>query len=154
MNRSVLPVPAPSNPKNRVSEKFCPARRAKLPGVAMAVVWACKCMGPALAADERSPISFEALYTGEVWSNTRGGIEKGTRYLHNVDMIVEADLSFAGLNDTTLFLYGLHTNAPEFSPELAGDAQVVSNIDSGEVFRRRRPFAQSRTDRPQCGFRR
>jgi porin len=87
------------------------------------------------AAVDESPFSFEALYTGEVWSNARGGIQKGTRYLHNVDLTLEADLSFVGLEDTTLFLYGLHTNGPEFSPDLVGDAQVVSNIDNGEVFR-------------------
>lgn len=89
----------------------------------------------AATAKEDSPFSFEAVYTGEVWGNARGGIEKGARYIHNIDLMMEADLSIAGLEDTTLFLYGLHTNAPEFSADLVGDAQVVSSIDNGEVFR-------------------
>jgi porin len=89
----------------------------------------------AVFADDGSPVSFEAVYTGESWTNARGGIKTGTRYIHNIDLTMEADLSFVGLKDTTLFLYGLHTNSPEFSADLVGDAQVVSSIDNSEVFR-------------------
>jgi porin len=89
----------------------------------------------AIAGEEDRPFIFSAVYTGEAWSNARGGMKKGTRYLHNIDLTLEADLSFAGLEDTTLFVYGLHTNSPEFSGDLVGDAQTVSNIDNSEAFR-------------------
>ncbi len=76
----------------------------------------------AIAGEEDRPFTFSAVYTGEAWGNARGGMENGTRYLHNIDLTLEADLSFAGLEDTTLFVYGLHTNSPEFSGDLVGDA--------------------------------
>lgn len=39
--------------------------------------------------------SFDAVYTGELWSLVRGGLNRGVSYLHNVDLILEADMEKA-----------------------------------------------------------
>ncbi|GAB4573205.1 MAG: carbohydrate porin [Rhodothalassiaceae bacterium] len=80
--------------------------------------------------------SFDAVYTGELWSLVRGGLNRGVSYLHNADLILEADMEkAAGFEGGTLFLYGLHTNGSSFSEKRVGDFQVVSNIDAGTTFR-------------------
>jgi len=83
-----------------------------------------------LASGEEHHINLAAVYTGDVWRNTTGGIQTGTRYLSNIDLQLEAPLAGG-----TLFLYGLHTNHSVLSEDLVGDVQVVSNIDSTHVFR-------------------
>jgi len=82
------------------------------------------------AAGEDKAISFAAVYTGDAWWNTTGGIDTGTRYLSNIDLQLET--RFGG---GILFLYGLYTNDSVLSEDLIGDVQVVSNIDSTQVFR-------------------
>ncbi|WP_081837014.1 carbohydrate porin [Iodidimonas nitroreducens] len=95
--------------------------------------------GMALAEEEaKSEPAFllETVYTGEIWSLARGGLNKGVSYLHNVDLMLTADMEKAvGWDGGMLFLYGLHTNQSSFSDKRVGDFQVVSNIDSGSVFR-------------------
>ncbi len=76
------------------------------------------------------PFTFQAVYTGEAWSNTTGGLDTGSEYLSNTDLQFDAQI-FNG----TLFLYGLYTNNNVLSETLVGDIQGASNIDSGEVLR-------------------
>ena len=87
--------------------------------------------------DETPPqISLDIVYTGEVGGVASGGLKRGARYLDNLDIAAEADLAqLAGLKRTTAFLYGLYNNGRSLS-NLAGDAQVNSNIETGvKVFR-------------------
>ena len=88
----------------------------------------------ALAGDE-SPLTVEILYTGEVWQVASGGLETGTRYLHNIDLTLGADLDRYGIPGGSLFLYGLANNKAELSGDLIGDSQVISNIENGQVYR-------------------
>lgn len=79
---------------------------------------------------------FNARYTVDLLSNTSGGIMTGTRYLDNLDLMLEIDVAEAwGFGGGTLFLYGLYNNGTTFSDELVGDLQVVSNIDAVEAWR-------------------
>jgi porin len=89
---------------------------------------------PAATADKRQPpaVDLSVLYTAEFWGNTRGGIRRGTRYLDNLDVTLTIDAERArGWRGATLFVYGLYNNGHAFSGNLVGDAQVVSNIETG-----------------------
>jgi porin len=78
-----------------------------------------------------SPISLGISYTFEGWANVDGGIDQGSRYLDNLDLTLEADLDhLVGWQGATFFAYGLYNNGSSIS-ELVGDAQIVSNIETG-----------------------
>ena len=96
------------------------------------------CM-PKLAAQEGNegarPLTFEAAYAFDAFSNTMGGVEQGTRFLDNVDVTLTTDLeALLGWRGATVFLYGLG-NQGESPSELIGDAQTVSNIDAPTSWR-------------------
>jgi len=76
-------------------------------------------------------IAWEGVYTGEVWSNIDGGIEKGGAvYLDNLDLAAEiSDLRFFG-RSFEAFVYGLYNNGGSISQDV-GDSQAVSNIETG-----------------------
>lgn len=75
-------------------------------------------------------LTLEAAYTGEVWQNARGGAERGSRYLDNLDLVATLDAEQAfGATGTTVSLATLYNNRTTFS-DLVGDLQTVSNIDT------------------------
>lgn len=78
---------------------------------------------------------LEAGYTADVVSNVSGGLEAGTRYLDNLDLMLEIDLEETWGGSGTLFVYGLYNNGSTFADELVGDLQVTSNIDAPEGWR-------------------
>ena len=86
---------------------------------------------PEEADADAGPLLFEATYTAETIANASGGLRRGTRYLDNLDIVLEADLGAAvGWGGAQLHLYGLYNNGKSISA-LAGDAQAVSNIETG-----------------------
>lgn len=95
---------------------------------------ACGLGGNAMAAEAAgSELTFGIAYTGEVWRNASGGVERGTRYLDNLD--VTAEMAFEAFGaEATVFAYGLYNNKDTFS-DLVGDALGVSNIDNERVVR-------------------
>ncbi len=79
---------------------------------------------------------FEVVYSGDVLTNSSGGIETGTRYLDNLDLNLEVDVAQAwGIGSGKLFVHGLYNNGGTFSDELVGDLQIVSNIEAEEAWR-------------------
>lgn len=83
------------------------------------------------AAANAGPFLFETGYTAETIANASGGLRRGVRYLDNLDVIFEADLdAAAGWEGAQLHLYGLYNNGRSISA-LVGDAQAVSNIETG-----------------------
>ena len=85
----------------------------------------------ALSRPDR-PVTVEAAYTGEVWHNLDGGIERGSAYLDNVRVAVELDADAPwDWSGTRLLLEGLYNNGNPLSPRLTGDLQTVSNIEAG-----------------------
>lgn len=90
----------------------------------------------AAAADISDGYHFEAAYTGEVLSNVSGGLDTGTRYLDNLDLMLEVDVADAwGVGRGTFFIYGLYNNGSTFEDEVVGDLQVTSNIDAPAAWR-------------------
>jgi porin len=86
---------------------------------------------PAHEGGEDKPWNFEVVYTAEVMGSAAGGVERGTRYLDNLDIVFDADLErMVGWTGSQLWLYGLFNNGNSIS-DLVGDAQAVSNIETG-----------------------
>jgi porin len=82
--------------------------------------------------DKADAISLQVVYTADIWSNAKGGIKTGTRYLDNLDVMLNVDLEAAvGIPNTTVFVYGLYNNGKSFTGDLTGDAQGISNIETG-----------------------
>lgn len=69
-------------------------------------------------------INASLSYTSDLWGNTTGGVEKGIKYLDNIDV----ESSFK-LLESTFFLYGIINNGESIS-QLSGDIQAVSNIEA------------------------
>ena len=92
--------------------------------------------GSAEIEETLDPILLELTYTAEVMGNAAGGLQRGTRYLDNLDLVFEADLERTiGWTGAQVHLYGLYNNGNSIS-DLVGDAQAVSNIETGvRVFR-------------------
>ncbi len=87
--------------------------------------------GPLL--DGESGITFEPVYYGEVFTNTRGGIStrRATRYEALLDLALTADFEKLNLPvPGKFFLLGQNTHGQGLTEQFVGDAQVVSNIDS------------------------
>ncbi len=88
---------------------------------------------PGASYGENESISFEAVYTSDLLRNASGGIAEGSAYLDNLDLTLEIDAeALWGLPGVEVFLYGLYNNGTSFSERYVGDAQVVSNIETGE----------------------
>ncbi|MEG3125694.1 carbohydrate porin [Sphingomonas sp. GB1N7] len=100
---------------------------------------------PAWAQDERPtgyprsanegstrPVSLSGVYTADVRSDIGGGIARGTRYLDNLDLQIAVDADrLVGWHGARLFAYAIYNNGRNFSSDLVGDAQGVSNIETG-----------------------
>lgn len=75
-------------------------------------------------------------YTADLLRNLRGGIRRGDGYLDNLDLTVDwnPDLRFdvGGLH---LHAHAIHNNGRQFSGNLVGDSQGVSNIEAVKAWR-------------------
>jgi carbohydrate-selective porin OprB len=108
---------------------------------------------PPAAEEEEHAIDLSIVYTAELFSNVRGGLERSARYLDNLDVTLRVDAERAfGWRGATLFAYGLYNNGEPFSEDLVGAVQGVSNIETGV---RRRAFTKpgSSSALPQIGAR-
>lgn len=86
--------------------------------------------------ENHGPILLQLTYTAEVMANASGGVRRGTRYLDNLDIVLEADMEkLVGWTGAQVHVYGLYNNGKSIS-DLAGDTQAVSNIEAGtQAFR-------------------
>jgi porin len=78
-------------------------------------------------------ISLEYLYTGEVFSNTQGGLRTrgATQYEGLLDLIITADFQEAGIPlPGRFFIHGQNTHGRGLTEDFVGDTQTLSNIDS------------------------
>ena len=81
---------------------------------------------------QAAAVDLSLVYTGELWRNATGGLRRGERYLDNLDVTLTVDADRAlGWKGATLFVYGLYNNGRALSGDLVGDAQTVSNIETG-----------------------
>ncbi|MDH4229870.1 MAG: carbohydrate porin [Nitrospirota bacterium] len=76
-------------------------------------------------------ITFEAVYTGEYFVETSGGVAHGDGYLDNRDISLELDAeTLWGWHGATWFFYALGNDGNSPS-RFVGDAQATSNIETG-----------------------
>jgi len=82
-------------------------------------------------------LDFELVYTGEVQSNTRGGLNTSgaTEYIGSADVTTTLDFEkIAGLKGGKLFLWFFEVHGHGISEDHVGDYQVLSNLEN-EPFR-------------------
>ena len=78
-------------------------------------------------------ISMQPVYTGEVFSNTRGGLsaDGAVRYQALVDLPLAVDFQQFDLPfDGRFFVLAQNTHGGGLTEDFVGDTQVLSNIDS------------------------
>jgi len=81
----------------------------------------------------RGPVAFEYIYTGEILSNTRGGIRtrRATRYEGLLDLTMDVDLEkIRPRLPGKVHLLFQHTHGRGLSLDFIGDFQMISTIDS------------------------
>lgn len=73
-------------------------------------------------------LDFSAVYTGDIYSDLFGGIEKQTVYLDNIDLTLALNTEkLFNWKNGTIFIYGLGNNGKNPS-DYMGDAQTADNI--------------------------
>ncbi|MEQ9425150.1 MAG: carbohydrate porin [Cyclobacteriaceae bacterium] len=95
----------------------------------------------------REKLATKGVEAGFVYSampvfNVKGGIERGARYIDNVDLTLNLNLEqLVGANGLSFFIYGLGNNGG-FATELIGDVQTVSNIEAHPTWKLYELWAQ------------
>jgi porin len=89
-----------------------------------------------IAAEEAPAVAVDALYVGDVWRNTTGGLRTGSAYLGNANLSVTVDGERAlGLDGTSFYVDVQSVHGQGVSSRLVGDAQVLSNIEAQSQLR-------------------
>ncbi|QLC23912.1 carbohydrate porin [Parasphingopyxis algicola] len=87
--------------------------------------------GVAVAQDDSDVATVTLGYIGDFWTVLDGAEDNGLVYLENADAAIELNLEqVMGWDGSTLFVRGLYNNSNSIS-QIAGDAQVISNIETG-----------------------
>lgn len=103
------------------------ARRTAQTALSLAFTLAALACGNAAA--QTPAFTYDAVFTADVQGVTAGGLERGARYLHNLDLVGDLDLEKAvGWRGATLHGYVLN-NAGDAPNDLAGTLQGVDNIE-------------------------
>lgn len=80
-------------------------------------------------------LNFDLVYKSDLFSNLHGGLQRGYKYLDNIDIVLSSDLEqslkLTGTNLTVHFL-GNGGGAPS---ELVGASQGVSNIETNPTWK-------------------
>ncbi len=102
----------------------------KLTLIAASVCAACASV-PARAGDLASSMHFEAGYTGDYFSNRRGGLERGSRHLSKLDVSATLDVEeLFDIQGMSLFVSAESNAGGGLSDRYVGDSFGVSNIDA------------------------
>ena len=89
-----------------------------------------------IAAEDEPAVSLDALYVGDVWRNTSGGLRTGSAYLGNANISLTVDGDRAlGLDGVVFYADAQSIHGQGVSSRLTGDAQVVSNIEADSQLR-------------------
>lgn len=82
------------------------------------------------------PFDWGVAYTADALANVQGGLREGAAWIDYLELAGEFAAGRAlGLGDLTVFASVVGTNPPTFSDRYAGDAMIVSNIDSEQALR-------------------
>ena len=87
---------------------------------------------PIALADSSSTMSVS--YTGDTFQNVSGGVRRGNEYLDLLDITLNTDIELSKTWTLTAAVQGLYSNGNSISEELAGDIQILSNLDGGGAF--------------------
>lgn len=82
-----------------------------------------------------SGITFEVVYTGEVFTNTRGGknTSNATEYLGNLDVTLDLDTERMGFwQGGRIFVLFQNLHGEGITEDHVGDVQVLSNYDADD----------------------
>jgi porin len=81
-------------------------------------------------------IIIEMAYTGEAFSNLRGGLNTSgaSEYRGNFDVTLTADAEKFGLGHGSIFIYTQLGHGTGITEEHVGDAQTLSNLDACYLF--------------------
>ncbi len=75
---------------------------------------------------------MDLAYTSDVWSVASGGARSGSAHLSNVDLKAYANLEhYFGLHRTIIEVHAFYNDGGAFSGSYVGDAQGISNIETG-----------------------
>ena len=89
-----------------------------------------------VAAEEEPAVSVDALYVGDFWRNTTGGLRTGSAYLGNANLAVTVDGGRAlGLDGLSFYVDAQSMHGQGVSSRLVGDAQTLSNIETQSQLR-------------------
>lgn len=84
---------------------------------------------------EEKGVTFELVYTGELVSNTAGGLSQRSEYLENGDVMLSIDAEkLMNWKGASFSFYALGDRGGSAS-ELVGDVQGVSNIESDDTWK-------------------
>lgn len=84
------------------------------------------------AAHGTRPSGMEMAYAVDTWSLVSGGKKSGSGQMNNLDVKAYADLDhYAGLPRTLIEAHLFYNDGGAFSGDHVGDAQGVSNIETG-----------------------
>ena len=78
-----------------------------------------------------SPYQVNYLYTGEEWENAKGGIQRGSSYMNNVDLKLMVDTAKAyGWKGGRFLLEGFYENSVSTGRQYVGAVDQQSPIDT------------------------
>jgi porin len=80
--------------------------------------------------EEESELEVEATYTVDLLSNLDGGIRRDARLMGMAELTADLDGAAIGLLNTAFHVNLEYIHGGGFSERVAGDAQVLSNIDA------------------------
>lgn len=85
-------------------------------------------------SENKSPLTFEAAYIGDLVRNFSGGIKKGTSYLGLANFKLIFDTKAARLwKGGQLFINAANAHGGDPTANLVGDFHTVSNIEADEI---------------------
>lgn len=86
--------------------------------------------------NKSNPFTVNVNYTGDIFGNVSGGIERGVGYMDNFDVNLEINFDQLplGLDGTTIYMYGLGNQGKGIS-QYVGDLQGTSNIEAENSWR-------------------
>ena len=84
---------------------------------------------------EERGLTYELIYTAELFRNVRGGIKTGGEYRGDISLFLELDTETAGWwEDGMFFVHLQEQHGYGITNDYVGDFQVLSNIDADDFF--------------------
>lgn len=96
------------------------------------------------AADDRVAL----IVTSDAAANLDGGLQTNERFLYNVDLLTRIEFE----SGDSLYVHGSYNNGETFSPDVAGDIQVASNIEADEATRLYQIYYERGSEDDDSGF--